>query len=81
MESIEGLEPKRQTLLKKSPGKDATAQDKGGKVEGDDPELALYRLYYNADANQNGEIDEGEAKAFYKIYMAGFNARVGAIKY
>ena len=82
MDSLENLEPKRQALLKKNPGKDAAAQDKGGKaVEGDELEVAIYRMYLQADTNQNGEIDEGEARAFKNIYMAGFNARVGAIKY
>lgn len=78
MDSLEHLEPKRQALLKKKPGKELV-QEKV--IEGDELELAIYTMYLQADTNKNAEIDEAEAAAFKTVYMAGFNSRVGSIKF
>ena len=80
MDSLESLEPKRQTLLKKKHVKEVDPDKE--KVSGEDElEMAIYAMYLQADTSQNREIDEGEALSFKNIYMAGFNSRVGPIKF
>ncbi len=83
MDDLETLEPTRLPLLKKKLGRDETQEngDKEKDTGGKNIELELYRLYVQADTNGNGEIDEKEAAAFKAVYTAGFNSRVGSVKF